>query len=74
MCSDHFARVQRMHLAPKTVALLRTLGLVPIDRLGSIQIDDQLKEQSRQAIDLIYQETVDLNLRTKKFLDELKTL
>ncbi|MFR0586450.1 DNA repair protein RecO [Lactobacillus porci] len=74
VCSDHFSRVQRMHLAPKTVALLRTLGLVPIDRLGSIQIDDQLKEQSRQAIDLIYQETVDLNLRTKKFLDELKTL
>ncbi|MDD6416365.1 MAG: DNA repair protein RecO [Lactobacillus porci] len=74
VCSDHFARVQRMHLAPKTVALIRTLGLVPIERLGSIQIDGQLKDQSRQAIDLIYQETVDLNLRTKKFLDELKTL
>ncbi|WEV50330.1 DNA repair protein RecO [Lactobacillus sp. ESL0731] len=73
ICSDHFYQeTSRMHLEPKETAVLRTIGLLPIERLGSIAVSDATKKATRKAIDRIYQETVDLNLKTKKFLDELK--
>ncbi|RVU71702.1 MULTISPECIES: DNA repair protein RecO [Lactobacillus] len=73
VCSDHFRVVNsRLHLTPKAVAVLRTIGLIPLNRLGKIKLDPALKKETRQAIDRIYRETLDLNLKTKKFLDELK--
>ena len=72
ICSDHFNSVsQRMHLDPKVVALIRTLALVDIDRLGKIKINPQLKKDSGKVIDRMYVNYLDLNLKTKKFLDEL---
>lgn len=71
ICSDHFNLEKRLHLAPKEVAVLRTIGLIPIQRLGKIKISAQTKKATRKAIDRIYRETIDLNLKTKKFLDEL---
>ncbi|WP_347129539.1 DNA repair protein RecO C-terminal domain-containing protein, partial [Lactobacillus paragasseri] len=71
-CSDHFNSVsQRMHLDPKVVALIRTLALVDIDRLGKVKINPQLKKNSGKVIDRMYANYLDLNLKTKKFLDEL---
>lgn len=73
ICSDHFNDVQsRLYLKPKQTALLRTMGLVPIERLGKISLQLETKLATRKAIDRIYGETIDLNLKTKKFLDEMK--
>lgn len=73
ICSDHFATVtNRLRLKPKETAVLRTIGLLPIERLGSIKLSDDTKKATRKAIDRIYRETIDLNLKTKKFLDEIK--
>lgn len=73
ICSDHFNDVQsRLYLKPKQTALLRTMGLVPIERLGEISLQSETKLATRKAIDRIYGETIDLNLKTKKFLDEMK--
>ncbi len=73
ICSDHFNDVQsRLYLKPKQTALLRTMGLVPIQRLGKISLQSETKLATRKAIDRIYGETIDLNLKTKKFLDEMK--
>lgn len=73
ICSDHFSVEQsRLHLKPKETAILRTIGLLPVERLGSISIKPETKKATRKAIDRIYRETIDLNLKTKKFLDELK--
>ena len=73
ICSDHFNDVQsRLYLKPKQTALLRTMGLVPIERLGKISLQSETKLATRKAIDRIYGETIDLNLKTKKFLDEMK--
>lgn len=72
ICSDHFNDVQsRLYLKPKQTALLRTMGLVPIERLGKISLQSETKLATRKAIDRIYGETIDLNLKTKKFLDEI---
>lgn len=73
ICSDHFARVHaRLHLKPKETALLRTFALIPFARLGQISVAANTKKATRRAIDRIYRETIDLDLKTKKFLDELK--
>lgn len=73
VCSDHFGVVNsRMHLKPKETAVLRTIGLLLTDRLGTIKINEETKKATRKVIDRIYRETIDLNLKTKKFLDELK--
>ena len=73
ICSDHFNDVQsRLYLKPKQTALLRTMGLVPIERLGKISLQSETKLATRKAIDRIYGETIDLNLKTKKLLDEMK--
>lgn len=73
ICNDHFGQVNsRLHLSPKAVAVLRTIALVPVKRLGNISISKKTQKETRQAIDRIYRETIDLNLKTQKFLDELR--
>lgn len=73
VCSDHFATINScLGLKPKQTALLRTIGLLPISKLGTIHVNDETKKATRKAIDRIYRQTIDLNLKTKKFLDELK--
>jgi DNA repair protein RecO (recombination protein O) len=73
VCSDHFAsQVSRLHLTTKEVALLRTMYFFPITRLGQIKVSPALKKRTHWAIDRIYRETADLNLKSKKFLDELR--
>lgn len=75
LCKKHFyADPGRMHLKPKEVAVLRTIFLLPFERLGSIKINSSTKKATRKAIDRIYQDTIDINLKTKKFLDELKLM
>lgn len=72
VCSDHFRSVSRLYLSPKATALIRTLGLLPISRLGEIQIGEDLKKESRRAIAQIYQATVDLHLPSLRFLNEVR--
>ena len=43
-----------------------------VSGIGTITINEETKKATRKAIDRIYRETIDLNLKTKKFLDELK--
>lgn len=75
LCKKHFyTDPGRMHLKPKEVAVLRTIFLLPFERLGSIKINNSTKKATRKAIDRIYQDTIDINLKTKKFLDELKLM
>lgn len=72
VCNEHFHLVpERMHLNPKVVALLRTLALVRIERLGAININEKLKFQTKKVINRMYSAYLDLNLKSKKFLDEL---
>lgn len=72
ICSDHFKdNISRMYLQPKTVSLLRTLMLVNINQISGINISKQLKSNSKNVIDKIYANYLELNLKTKKFLDEL---
>ncbi|MCW8088895.1 DNA repair protein RecO [Lactobacillus jensenii] len=74
ICQKHFNQIARMHLNDKQVAMIRTLGLIKIERLGQINVKSDTKKVIRKAIDRIYFQTVDINLKTKKFLDEMRRL
>ncbi|MBP2057056.1 DNA repair protein RecO (recombination protein O) [Lactobacillus colini] len=75
ICNDHFnENISRMHLQSKTVSLLRTLMLINIDQISNINISKQLKLDSKKVIDRVYASYLELNLKTKKFLDELVLL
>lgn len=75
ICSDHFHEpIKRLHLKSKTVALMRTLGLVDIKKIGKISVNESLKYELITANDKIYRQTLDLNLKTKKFVDQLKLI
>lgn len=72
ICSDHFKEVTtRMYLKPKTTALIRTLGLIDVQKVGSINLSPELVKSTLKAIDQIYQQTLDLNLKTRAFIDSL---
>lgn len=72
VCQRHFSRAPRLHLPSQAVALMRTLALVPLAQIGKLQIKPATKEAVRKAIDRIYGETLDLDLKSKRFLDELR--
>lgn len=73
ICSDHLkGNSRRMNLPPKVVSLLRTLMLVDIKKIGKINIEESLKKQTQGVIDRIYQNYLDLNLKSKKVLRELE--
>lgn len=73
ICSDHFQSIQRrMNLPAKVVSLLRTLMLVDINKIGKISIENSLKKQTQGVIDRIYQNYLDLNLKSKRVLRELE--
>lgn len=71
--TDHF-EVSRQNVDPKVVALLRTLGLLPLEKLGDMDISDHLIGQLLKLLSLIYQRTLDLNLKTEKFIQEMNQL
>lgn len=53
------------------MSLLRTLAFVPLDKLNQVTI--KLKTQSRlsKAIDRIYNETLEMNLKSKQYLNQM---
>ena len=61
-----------MNLPAKVVSLLRTLMLVDINKIGKISIENSLKKQTQGVIDRIYQNYLDLNLKSKRVLRELE--
>lgn len=75
ICSNHFKQTYpRLYLNSKTVSLLRTLALVDIDQLTKINISDSLKNSTKNVINRIYANYLDLNLKSKKFLDEMRLI
>lgn len=72
VCKNHFGSANtRMCLDVKTMGLIRTLALIDIQQLGQINISDNLKQQSRKFIDILYEQYLDLHLKTKKYLKEV---
>lgn len=72
LCSQHFFEDnRRLHVDPKAVHLIRLYSVIKLDKIGEISIKEQTQNEIIRLIDHIYNESVGLHLKSKKFIDNL---
>lgn len=73
LCIHHWALdPHRSRLDTKTVAYLRELSKVPLEKIGHINVSVRTKRQLRRLLDDIYNNSVGLRLKSKRFLDQIQ--
>ncbi|UII54911.1 DNA repair protein RecO [Cytobacillus spongiae] len=63
-----------LKISPATVKLLRLFYYLDLSRLGEISVKDQTKAELNKVISTYYDEYSGLNLKTKKFLNQMNAL
>lgn len=61
----------RLRANPNAIYLLQKLNQVKLSQLGQVKISAKMKQELRQIVDSIYHEYVNIQLKSKKFIDEL---
>ncbi|MFD1317695.1 DNA repair protein RecO [Loigolactobacillus zhaoyuanensis] len=64
---DHY----RFHASARAIYLLRLFSVLDLHKLNSITVKPATKKELRQMLDLIYQDSVGLSLKSKHFIDEM---
>ncbi|WP_430534289.1 DNA repair protein RecO [Listeria rocourtiae] len=73
VCHRCFERDKyRLHLTERSVKLLRLFYIFQLDRLGSIDVKQETKDEIQRAIDTYYEQYSGLYLKSKKFLNNMK--
>ncbi|WP_413627361.1 DNA repair protein RecO [Fructilactobacillus vespulae] len=68
---DYHLDKYRMHLDQKTIYYLRLFSIVNLTKIEKINVNQATKNKLRQVLDKIYDSSVGLNLKSKKFLDQM---
>ncbi|WP_270331085.1 DNA repair protein RecO [Lapidilactobacillus dextrinicus] len=72
LCQNHWHQDQhRLHAQPKTIALMQGLARIMPQQLGTINLSVRTKKDLQRILDKIYQDQVGLQLKSKKYLDEM---
>lgn len=72
LCSEHFYKDhRRLHVDPKALHLVRLYSFIKLEKIGDISIKNETQIEIKRLIDHLYNETVGLNLKSKKFIDNL---
>lgn len=72
LCAEHFYEdLRRLHIDPKAVHLVRLYSVIDLETIGEISIKKSTQEEIKRLIDHIYDQLVGLNLKSKKFIDNL---
>lgn len=72
LCADHFYEdSRRLHVDPKAVHLVRLYSVIKLENIGDISIKENTQGEIKRLIDHIYEQSVGLNLKSKKFIDNL---
>ncbi|MEH7522650.1 DNA repair protein RecO, partial [Bacillus sp. JJ1503] len=58
-------------ISPATVKLLRLFYFFDLSRLGNISVKQETKAELKKVINAYYEEYSGLNLKTKKFLNQM---
>ncbi|MFD1466185.1 DNA repair protein RecO [Lapidilactobacillus mulanensis] len=75
LCKDHWSMdSHRLHAQPKSVALMQGLAKIMPEQLGKIDLQSRTKKELQRILDNIYQDQVGLQLKSKKYLDEMTRL
>jgi DNA repair protein RecO (recombination protein O) len=72
LCSEHFSEdPQRLHIDPKAVHLVRLYSVIKLDKIGEVSIKVATQNEIQRLLDHIYEQSVGLRLKSKKFIDNL---
>lgn len=72
LCSEHFSEdPRRLHLDPKAVHLVRLYSVIKMDKIGDVSIKSATQNEIKRLLDHLYEQSVGLKLKSKKFIDNL---
>lgn len=72
LCSEHFSEdPRRLHMNPKAVHLVRLYSVIKLEKIGEISIKSGTQSEIKRLIDHIYDQSLGLKLKSKKFIDNL---
>ncbi|POH07612.1 DNA repair protein RecO [Fructilactobacillus lindneri] len=62
----------RMHLDQRTIYYLCLFSVIDLNKIENIKVNEVTKNKLRQVVDKIYDNSVGLNLKSKKFLNQMR--
>lgn len=72
ICSEHFFEdSRRLHVNPKAMHLVRLYSVLKLDNIGNISIKPDTQQEIKRLLEHIYEQSVGLKLKSKKFIDNL---
>lgn len=72
LCSNHFYEdPRRLHIDPKAVHIVRLYSVINLEKVGDISIKATTQNEIKRLLDHIYDQSVGLSLKSKKFIDNL---
>jgi len=73
ICEQHWGMdAHRYHGDPRAIHFIRLFSSITYDNIQEINVKDETKALIRQVIDELYTEYVGINLKSKKFIDQMK--
>lgn len=73
LCAKHWDKdPYRFHLDAKTVFDLQRFSVIPLKKIGQIQVRHKTEWQLRRLLNHIYHDSVGLTLKSKRFLDQMR--
>lgn len=74
LCEKHwFKDERRSHADPRAVHFARMFSAIDIQKIESISLKAKTKQALRELIDQLYEEYVGIHLKSKKFIDQMKS-
>lgn len=74
LCERHWDRDKhRYHADPKAIHFIRLFAQIRLDQIERIQLKPDTTLAIRQTIDLLYNEFTGVRLKSKKFIDQMKS-
>ncbi|OJG82981.1 DNA repair protein RecO [Enterococcus ratti] len=74
LCEEHWSMdLRRYHADPRAVYFVRLFSSISYDKINAINLKEETKASIRQLIDQLYEEYVGIHLKSKKFIDQMKS-
>ncbi|MFV0561375.1 MAG: DNA repair protein RecO [Enterococcus sp.] len=72
LCERHWQNdPHRYHADPRAIYFIRMFSAISYDQITGIHLKEETKQLIRQTVDQLYEEYVGLNLKSKKFIDQM---
>lgn len=73
LCPAHFHEDERrLHASPRAIHFIRLFSVVSLEKINTVSVKQETKDEIRAVLDILYEELVGLKLKSKKFIDEMK--